>query len=209
MTTTTVVPSPIIIALSGPIGSGKTTTSDNIASTIEGFGGPVRVYQLCFADHLKKMASEMFHFPISLCSTQEGKNRVIHYQGIQMTVGQILQKLGQGMRDLFGDDFWVNKLVYDIQRIRGEVPGQLVVVVGDLRYKNEETALRLLGASFVRLEGDPDGVRARSTRDMSHPSENSLADFSRYLVIDTDARDAIKVAAQCVELVKQRLMGDD
>jgi len=138
----------IWIGLSGKKGSGKTT----VAMTLVGNWGFVR---LSFADKLKRICSEMF--PDIAVGDKEEFRRV-------------LQRVGTNFRQI-QPYCWINYLLRKIS------PSMKRVVIDDVRYRNEYSALKSLGFKLVRLERN-DRLRREWGYDIydDHPSETELDD---------------------------------
>jgi hypothetical protein len=95
-----------------------------------------------------------------------------------MTIGEMQQKIGQGLRQVVDNDIWI-KLVfsglsqYDLRR------GFFLVT--DLRYKNEANYLKRLDTDVVLLRINPsyEGYEQnKSGRDTTHSSEIDLDDYT-------------------------------
>lgn len=162
-----------IIAVSGKIGSGKSTLCDIIGSMV----GQHKI--LAFADDLKHIVSILCGLPIGSMYTEEGKNTFVESYG--MTAGEMLQKIGTDvLRQHFDTDIWVKSLYNKIKE--GDM-----VLIPDVRFPNEAQFLRDKGATLIRINGDPVGNRAKSKRDQTHPSETALDSWADWdLVIEND-----------------------
>jgi hypothetical protein len=164
----------IVIGLSGKIGSGKTTFSKLLVSSLKekSVKAPVSVYEYNFADKLKRITKE-------LCGyggyTQEEKNLFI--SDYNMTVGEILQKVGtDALRNHFDQDVWVKATFTEFYQNEFNS----INIIGDCRFPNEADNIKSLGGINIRLEGDPAEVRANSNRDINHISETALDNYENF-----------------------------
>lgn len=139
-----------IIAFSGKAGSGKDTAANLLKEDFP------EITHLSFAAPLKEMSSH--YFPSCDVVKKDPYSR------------EILQGLGSFVREQVHEDYWVDKLIAQIE----DKPDALYVIT-DLRYKNEYTALRFLSPQhevyIIRLEGRR---YEQSDKAMSHPSETDL-----------------------------------
>ncbi|MFH9606820.1 hypothetical protein [Streptomyces sp. NPDC017448] len=173
------------IAIHGLAGTGK-DTSANFLTEQHGY------LKVAIADVLRAYLEE-----INPLVVRERDARVVPLQVLLAECGgnwdtakranphvrETLKKHGQGARDVFGDDFWVNRFVwaYDFlieEHFPGEEPH---TVITDLRYENELTVLRhrfpeILTVKIIRPGHSPDG----------HPSEAGLPDEVFDAVVEND-----------------------
>ena len=193
----------VVIGLSGKIGAGKTT----LANALVQHYGAERCVLRNFADALKEQVSSHYGFPLEWCYSQDGKERVIAQCGGK-TVGQILQDWGTALRTEVDAEVWVEAVATWLRAQRASSQF-LVVLLGDVRFPNEHEFLRnVCGGRFVRLDGDPGGVRAASTRNLTHISETALDDAARFvrdLQFCTDNVGVDEMVQHCVALVDAEL----
>jgi hypothetical protein len=78
-------------------------------------------------------------------------------------------------RKLFGEDYWVAKMDYELRRIEDASP---LVVITDVRFKNEAELVRSHGGLLWRVE------RPQSSRVDVHQSETEADDIAADRVID-------------------------
>lgn len=132
-----------IIGLLGGKGAGKSTAA---AYLVEKHGAK----SLALACPLKEMLRGAFGLTQSqLYGSQEDKERTdprynVSPRWLMTHVGE------EGCRAVFGDDFWVDRLV---EMIRSDISP--LVVVEDVRYANEAAVLRAAGAHLIRLQYAP------------------------------------------------------
>jgi hypothetical protein len=157
----------LIIALSGKIGSGKTTFGSFLMNELEKRGYHVKFKN--FADKLKQICKDLTGYG---GYTQEEKNIYLEEWG--MTVGQCLQKIGtEAMRENFHMQVWVISALSNLSK-------STVYIIGDCRFENEAVAVKQKGGIVIRLDGDPGKVRERSQRDINHISETALDNYEGF-----------------------------
>jgi hypothetical protein len=84
----------------------------------------------------------------------------------------MLQKMGQGVRDIFNNDFWKNAF---FTNLNGKI------IIDDVRHATEAIAIQERGGILVKIHrlGEVDKEKLAG-RDMKHPSEIEL-DGCEYL----------------------------
>lgn len=196
---------PIIIGISGKIGSGKDTAAKLIAATLKSKGF-YYVVRSPFAGTLKNVVRVITGVNMSMDHdsadiymggvhdyTQEQKE--INVNGF--TVGQLLQLVGVGLRNSVHENIWVDATINKINREFNDlhlVNTTAVFIIPDVRFPNEFEALREAGAILIRMEGDPGGVRKNSTRDLNHISEIALDHETRFhYTINTNEVDIMQM----------------
>lgn len=156
-----------LIAVSGRIGSGKTTFSELLKKELEKAGKEVELIN--FADKLKRICHELTGY---YGYTQEEKNIYLDIWGD--TVGGILQKIGtKAMRENFDQDVWVKSTLSGLN-------DSTYYIIGDCRFENEGFAIKKIGGIIIRLNGDPAEIRKLSKRDLSHSSETALDNYNEF-----------------------------
>lgn len=197
----------LVCAVSGKIGSGKTTLCEGLAAMPDLRD---RVLIRNFADRLKELVALHLDIPLSMTTTHEGKNTLLPAYG-GMSVGTMLQQFGSKLREVH-PMFWINAveswlearidewIAYgELKLLSNDAEKNesndeknrkinLLVLIGDARFPNEVAWVKdRCGGITIRLEGDPGGERARSTRDLNHISETALDDFEGFdVVLHTD-----------------------
>jgi hypothetical protein len=158
-----------IIGIAGKIGSGKDTLADFIIKELELQNK--KTERRFFANLLKEMHKQLTGFG---GWTQEEKN--VYLDEVGFTVGEGLQKIGDGLRQLYHPLIWI------ISALRN-LPDDAVTIVTDVRYPNEVDYIKQAGGAVIRLEGDPAKIRENSKRDLNHSSEIALDDYRDWDVL--------------------------
>ena len=160
----------MIIALSGKLGSGKTTIAKRLVSE-HGFR------KISFAGPLKEACRAIFGF------TDEQlygslKKEIDPFWGL--SPGRVLQLVGTELfRVHFDSEVWVKSLIRTVQ-----LEQNIAWVVDDMRFPNELEAIKKLGGVLIRVER-PEAVL--DARDLAHPSETSLDNYKDWsFVISND-----------------------
>lgn len=149
----------MILGLMGPAGSGKSTVAKYLHDTWS-------ASRFAFADHLKALAAATFDLSHAQCyGTQAQKEEIDPRYGTSPR--WIFQRLGQGARDTFGENFWIEMLLRQIAAVRPRL-----AVIEDVRYVNEAVAIHAAGGRIWRLEC----LDRDSTADATHPSETEWKD---------------------------------
>jgi len=142
----------LIIGLSGLIGSGKNTAADYLKRS-HGFT------QLAFADALKDTVGNIFRWPRHLLEGDTDESRIFRETidewwsrrlGIKnFTPRYALQHIGTDVfRQHFNDSIWILSVESKIADLQEH---GYSVVVTDVRFPNEMSALRSLGARFLLI----------------------------------------------------------
>jgi hypothetical protein len=120
----------VVVGLCGPAGSGKSTVADYLART---YGA--RPFAL--AEPLKVLIQRAFDVPRAyLYGTQAQKEAVI--PGLGLSGRYLMQRIGtNGMRSVFGDDFWVK---HTMNEIEDHAVG--LAVIEDVRFLSEASYIR-------------------------------------------------------------------
>ena len=137
----------MIVAIHGPAGSGKSTIAN--AFELHGF------VSVGFADPLRGFVKGVFQWSDERIDGPSARREDIDpIWGISSR--DALITVGKAVRELHEDAFVVNWA----RRIRPLIRRGVDIVVPDLRFPNEATYLRSLGARMVRAEHNPAHARA-------------------------------------------------
>jgi hypothetical protein len=123
--------------------------------------------------------------------------RVCERVGGRATCGVLLQQVATETKRHFGQDVWVEKTLPPADH-------PVSVVFTDLRCLREYEELLAMGTTlFVKVVGDPLGVRAACTRDTNHSSETELDGIDvNWWIVDNEAFDpemkALREAARSI-----------
>lgn len=124
---------PVLIAISGKQGSGKTTAADYLVKNF-------KFKRISFSDKIKEIAIDLFGISYDQAYGQE-KNR------------ELLQKIGFHMREI-DEDVWIKYLIRNIDRSKD-------TIIDDMRMKTEFNALKSLGFMMIKIETDKEIRKTR------------------------------------------------
>jgi hypothetical protein len=177
-----------IIALSGKIKSGKDTVADIIQQNTHN-----RFVIKKFAERLKRVVSTLTETPLEMNFTQEGKNILVSEIGL--TIGQLQQKVGEGLRNVVDNDIWIKLLFTDTD--------ERDWLITDLRYKGESHFLKSKGAILIRINPSYPGYSATNgTRDPNHSSEIDLDDYTGWDYVIENSGSLEELESKVSEVLK-------
>lgn len=187
----------MIIGLAGRAGCGKSTCAKWLEKN---YGA--KLYS--FADPLKRMASDIWGWPLSLLQgSQADKERFDPRVGMSPRTAMI--GLGHSARVCLEEDVWLKAA---LRQIRLDSPK--LAVVQDVRYANEARAIALspLEKNYVIRLSCPN---ARTQVDPSAPSEKSVDEIPGELLVgevtcavSEDAINLIRCFREIVEPILKR-----
>ena len=164
----------MIIGISGKAGSGKDTAAKmlevlyaNPDISYEDFANKryknfADIQIVHFADALKETAQVLFRLGEWETNTQEGKKTTIDWIG--KTVRELLQGIGQRLRDAIDFDIWVKILFANTE-------GWSNYIIADVRYPNEVYAIKKRNGVLIRIDRKGAGAG-------NHSSETALDDYN-------------------------------
>ena len=164
----------MIIGISGKAGSGKDTAAKmlevlyaNPDISYEDFANKryknfADIQIVHFADSLKETAQVLFRIGEWETNTQEGKKTTINWIG--KTVRELLQGIGQGLRDAIDPNLWVKILFANTE-------GWSNYIIADVRYPNEVYAIKKRNGVLIRIDRKGAGAG-------NHSSETALDDYN-------------------------------
>ena len=166
----------MIIGISGKAGSGKDTAAKmlevlyaNPDISYEDFANKkyknfADIQIVHFADTLKETAQVLFRIGEWETNTQEGKKTTINWIG--KTVRELLQGIGQGLRDAIDPNLWVKILFANTE-------GWSNYIIADVRYPNEIKAIKERNGILLRIDRKGAGAG-------NHSSETALDDYKEW-----------------------------
>lgn len=166
----------MIIGISGKAGSGKDTAAKmlevlyaNPNISYEDFANKryknfADIQIVHFADTLKETAQVLFRIGEWETNTQEGKKTIINWIG--KTVRELLQGIGQGLRDTIDPNLWVKILFANTE-------GWSNYIIADVRYSNEIKAIKERNGILLRIDRKGAGAG-------NHSSETALDDYKEW-----------------------------
>lgn len=180
---------------------GKDTAADALCRTI-GYR------KISFADKLKELAMEADPIvvpAIRITNVDVGHGRLAHtvrswggWEKAKDNVKEVrpfLERLGDGCRKVFGEDFWIEQALgefgSDDEIFWGNVDTK--IVVSDVRKRNEADYIKYLGGKLIRI--DRPGFAARDF-------EWELADYDRWDAVITNAGSIQDLEEKIVETVQ-------
>lgn len=165
----------MLIGLSGFKQSGKDTVANYLVEKY-GFG------KHGFADKLRELA---MHVPMVVGDGQTFKESFerIGYEATKETyksARNLLQFLGVGARETFGEDFWVDQLYKQLESTYGTYTRDLGVetfqgnvVISDCRFPNEAEFIRRMGGLVIVVDR---GLESTDTHVSEIPLPPTLTD---------------------------------
>ena len=166
----------MIIGISGKAGSGKDTAAKmlevlyaNPDISYEDFANKryknfADIQIVHFADSLKETAQVLFRIGEWETNTQEGKKTTINWIG--KTVRELLQGIGQGLRDAIDPNLWVKILFANTE-------GWSNYIIADVRYPNEIYAIKKRNGVLIRIDRKGAGAG-------NHSSETALDNYKEW-----------------------------
>lgn len=193
MTSRMIYMPPLLIAVSGKLGSGKDYIIENyILPCIHG-----RVSKMAFADHIKINVASQQHLPLDILLHGQKTAEVRH----------ALQSAGtEEGRDKHGPDIWVNTLDnwIKLRQLRGD--DLEVVLVTDCRFPNEARWIEDNDGILIRIVApdrndatllkEANGDEQVYTSIKTHISETALDNYTFRYVIDNSKEAAAGVHEQ-------------
>ena len=166
----------MIIGISGKAGSGKDTAAKmlevlyaNPDISYEDFTNKryknfADIQIVHFADSLKETAQVLFRIGEWETNTQEGKKTTINWIG--KTVRELLQGIGQGLRDAIDPNLWIKVLFANTENWSN-------YIIADVRYPNEVYAIKKRNGVLIRIDRKGAGAG-------NHSSETALDDYKEW-----------------------------
>lgn len=177
------------IAISGKANSGKNTLAGLIQSKS---GLETKTY--AFADPIKQIALKIFPFldknilwgPSYL---RETKIPIVEGWGLDkddLTYRDILLKIGEQHKKMFGKDIWINSVFYQIKNCASYDKKNNLTLISDVRFKNELQACKDNDFLLIRIKRD--GIkRVNKENHISEVDLNDVYDDQFDIIIDNSA----------------------
>ena len=173
-------PTPTRLAFAGKMWCGKSTAARFFCDRYEELHN-FRPVVLSFADRLKKGTEAIFKLPYDITRSQEGKASALKIKGLEhYTVRQILQLVGQALREHIDQDIWIKLLLDEVKYFEEYGPNRAPILVDDVRYPNEAKTLHENGFTIIGI------VRNTDSTD-THPSEQGIANLYTDYIIDNNS----------------------
>lgn len=171
-----------IIALTGPIGSGKTELAKYMLWD-HGY------YRYPFASYLKRMLA-------SIGLTEDQLNGSLKETPCDLLCGKTprvaMQTLGTEWRNMIGQDLWVRLWEHDVASQSQGQKNNGRIVVDDLRFQHEADAVHRLGGKVVRV------IRPDVWGSHNHPSETTPIQEDLHVYNDSDL---VRLRKRAIDLV--------
>lgn len=156
----------ILIGIHGKKKAGKDTLYNYIKACVP----LMRVERIGFADSLKAEVAKAFGVTVEFLEAHKDKFR------------HILQAWGDGRREITSKTYWIEKVTRKLNESIADM-----VVIPDVRYKNEFDFIRTLGGYLIRIK-KPVPLLADFRLD-THPSEIELDHTSGFDFCVTNDRE--------------------
>jgi hypothetical protein len=190
------------IALTGKMGSGKSTIADVLMNTYGyrtlSFASPLKGLVI-EADPLvmyESLHGTVTPVPIHLSDVLASGKTFEEAKRKYPEVRRSLQRIGQGIRRI-DPDYWVRNLM---ERVL-DVPSGTPIVVPDVRYPNELEALAKNGFKTVRVQRKyPQGLTNDESRAMLHESETALDTYNVDALIKNDG-EMIDLISKALDVI--------
>ncbi len=139
-----------IIAITGNKGHGKDTVAEFIREILES-DLEVKAKRFAFADTMKEIITKTLKLPLDSVESlkrAEQHGRVISCNVERpmqplifsdITMREVLQNFGQGMKDVFGEQVWVKHTVHEIQKDWDKIN---CAIISDVRFPFEVEFLK-------------------------------------------------------------------
>ena len=169
-----------IVGISGHIGSGKSLVSSVFCDVLDSMGK--RVLVKSFAYPIYKIVSDLTDLSIEEIKRRKRNHVTIQIKDKVTNYRNILQTIGNGLREYGGDDIWIDSLFgSDNDRVITDLTWvNDWWIIEDLRYPNEAQRIKSLSGKLIRIE-------RKKSEDNEHTAETSLDNWKDWdLVIENN-----------------------
>lgn len=172
------------IAITGKANSGKNTISKLIYNEIKKSNKNIRCKYIAFADPIKAMIRLMFpELPEKyLTGPSFFRSEIIpgaFKDGNPLTVRQLLIDLGTGIGRNYKESIWLDAFYHTYNK---SIKNKNMIIVTDVRFKNEFDLLKQLGFYQIKL------IRNNSTKinHISETNQDSILDSEYNYIINNN-----------------------
>ena len=163
-----------IIAYCGKIGSGKSTACERIKKTCEKDLN-VKFKRISIADGCRDTLALVLDIKSKDMRKRKVKSTIV--PEFNLTIGQLLQRLGPKMREFVHTDYWVYLMDKKLRQAKKD--GYKVVCIDDVRYPNEIDAIKnKWNGKIYKIIREHYQVQ-NDGRDMNDSSETILDNISQ------------------------------
>jgi hypothetical protein len=180
----------MIIGISGKIGSGKDTIAYHIQESFPEHNFKRRAY----AYDVKKVASILTGVGMDVILSREGKQ--LYIESFDMTIGDMLQKIGDGIKLTVDPESWVKSLFNKEDKDAN-------IIVTDVRHIVEADDIKKRGGILIRVIGDPTGANINDVRDKTHCSETELENYDKWDIV-FENKPPIENIHNLINILKQK-----
>ena len=170
----------MIIGVNGRINSGKSLVSSLFKKLAEKYNKKVEIKS--FAYPIYKAVSDITGLSIHEIKSRKKEHSTIHIGSTETNFRNILQSIGNGLREYGDYDIWLDTLFgSDNQKaIENLTWNNDWWVIDDLRYHNEAERIKSLGGYLFQVVRD-------KAENNSHQAENSLSEWTEWdMIIDNN-----------------------
>jgi len=189
------------IAISGKANSGKNTLSELIKSKWDWTSS-----NYAFADPIKEIALQLFpqlnkDILWGPSHLRETKIPNLEFWGLEsnsMTYRELLCKLGEFNKQIFGNDIWVKTILYRVQNHQHYNNPSHLTIISDVRFKNELEMCKKEGFLLIRIKRDSI-IRNNKENHISELDLNEINDNQFDVIIENSSGiDNLKLQAQAL-----------
>ena len=169
-----------IVGISGHIGSGKSLVSSVFCDVLDSMGK--RVLVKSFAYPIYKIVSDLTDLSIEEIKRRKRNHVTIQIKDKVTNYRNILQTIGNGLREYGGDEIWIDSLFgSDNDRVITDLTWvNDWWIIEDLRYPNDAQRIKSLSGKLIRIE-------RKKSEDNEHTAETSLDNWKDWdLVIENN-----------------------